>query len=300
MPDQAQALRRLVTEGVAAPPPDAPRLVVVAGAKGGAGATTLGVNLAVALAQQGCAAVLVDADPDGGHVATLCSLADRATIADVLAGRRTVEDSLIAGPCQIPVLAGAWAASLADTRPASLERLVSQLGSLTAQVVVIDAGSGLGRWQRTFWQAADLVLLVTTSEVTSVMDAYAAIKVLACDPPAPVSLVVSKADASAADAVHARLQAACRRFLGMTLDLAGCVPADNRMADAVVSGQPLVLRPGESPAARSIHVLAHNLAGRLQLRHAGGSLRRTHIHPSHSGDSREIAKSVNLRAAAGR
>ena len=68
---------------------------------------------------------------------------------------------------------------LADVSPAAQERFVRQLRGLGAHAdfVILDVGSGLSRVVRSFWRAADCVLLVTTPELVSVMDAYASIKV---------------------------------------------------------------------------------------------------------------------------
>src|SRR5687768_16840234 len=114
MIDQAFQLRALVRAtaqgdaGLAFPPP---QKIVVCGGKGGAGATTIAVNLSIALARLGARVVLVDADMDHADVATLCQLETRDTIADVLSARRTVHEVLIRGPAGIQILAGVWSAN---------------------------------------------------------------------------------------------------------------------------------------------------------------------------------------------
>ena len=72
MLDQASELRQLVMHAAVddAPPGDgAPRLVALAGGKGGVGTTTVATNIAAALARQGQRVVLVDADLQRGDVA---------------------------------------------------------------------------------------------------------------------------------------------------------------------------------------------------------------------------------------
>lgn len=228
--DQARSLRRLVRQSAGVVPragARGPRLFVLSGGKGGVGTTTVAVQLAAELQRQGRRTVLVDADPEGGDVATLLDLEERHTVADVLAGRRTVEETLQAGPGGVRVLPGAWGLDMmADCSPVAQDRLLEQLALLDdADAVVLDAGGGTSRLVRAFWQAADAVLVVTTPDLTAVMDAYASIKILAAgDDLMPLHLAVNRADDTTAREAHARLARACRRFLGLDPQLAGHVP----------------------------------------------------------------------------
>ncbi|MDZ7616827.1 MAG: P-loop NTPase, partial [Patescibacteria group bacterium] len=100
MPDQANPLRQLMLASAQPGPSPGlrPRLVVVAGGRSGVGTTTMALNLAVAMAQRGTRAALIDADSSSGDVAMLCRLDDAHSLADVLAGRATVAEALQPGP----------------------------------------------------------------------------------------------------------------------------------------------------------------------------------------------------------
>lgn len=228
--DQANDLRRLVRQALAAEPsaPARPLRVVVAGGKGGVGTTSMALCLATSLAQRRLRVVLVDADPDGGSIGILCELEEPFTLADVLTSRRTVRQSLQAGPCGISVLGGAWGLDLPWDGGAAGERLLEQLDSLgdLAEVIVIDAGNNTGRMARRFWQAADQVVVVTTPETASVMNAFTAIKHLATqEPPVALRVLVNMApDAATAEEVSERLARTCQRFLGLRPANAGYVP----------------------------------------------------------------------------
>jgi len=94
MHDQADELRqlvRLVRNPRAGWWARHPRWIVVAGGRSNVGCTTLAVNLAVALAGQGQQIVLVDADLERSGVASLCNVAERLSIVDVL--KRAALDS---------------------------------------------------------------------------------------------------------------------------------------------------------------------------------------------------------------
>jgi flagellar biosynthesis protein FlhG len=234
MHDQANQLRRLVTQsGVSSATSAAkgPKLVVLSGGKGGVGTTTIAVSLAFELARLGRQAVLVDADPEGGDAAVLCGVEERYTMADVLSERQSVEEALQPGPEGIRILPGAWGLDLsADCSPTAQERLVGQLQGLSpdAEIVLLDVGSGTSRLVRRFWQAAAEVLLVTTPDLTSVMDAYATAKIIARgDDSLRLRCVVNFApDVRRAADVHARLAHACLRFLGIRLLSGKHIPRD--------------------------------------------------------------------------
>jgi chromosome partitioning protein len=82
---------------VQAPEPARPPVVAVVSPKGGVGKTTVTLNLALALAQQGHSVLLVDVDPQGGIGASLNAAARRAPgIYDALMGRELLKNCLLA------------------------------------------------------------------------------------------------------------------------------------------------------------------------------------------------------------
>ena len=266
MHDQADELRHLARQWAAEfePASDAPRTIVVSAGKGGVGTTTIAVNLAVAMARQGCRTVLVDADFSGADAALLCGIESRDTIADVLSGRRSVHEVLQPGPAGIQFVPGIWSpGSIPDCSPPAQQRLLRELDQLGrhADVVVLDAGSGLNHVVQRFWQAADEVLVVTTVEAVSIMDAYAAIKLFLADRPSVVvrTVVNQSPQQDVAVGVHARIAQACQRFLEKRIHRGGSIRWDSAVAVANRSGRPLVLESRESPAAMEISRMAEQL-----------------------------------------
>jgi len=257
--DQAHDLRRLVLNAGRGGQNELspPKIVVVCGGKGGVGTTTVAVNLAISLVREGRRVVLVDADFAGPDVATLCGLDEPYGAAEVLSGRRTLHEVLSRGPGGIQVLPTARGVTeAADCTPAAQERLISQLEGLGqhADYVLLDAGSGSGRVMRRFWEAADVVLLVTHPDDVAVMDAYAVIKLVCRESPlravvaAVANCAVGAADDDDDDDVPARLDRACRRFLGMTVACAGRIPFDPCVPRAAAAESPLVI---ETPAGQA-------------------------------------------------
>jgi flagellar biosynthesis protein FlhG len=277
MPDQATDLRALVRNvatahdhGYMAPAVAArPRRIVVFGGKGGVGTTTIAVNLAVALAQQAQRSLLCDAA--GGDVALQCRLEPRHTLADALAGTRTLAQVLQPGPAGVQIVPGAqelvrWH----ETAEHAWNRLLAQLPSLAPrpEVVIIDAGSRPDPLARELWQAADRVLLVTSVETAAIMDAYASIKLLT-DPAraTSIALVVNRAPrASLADEAQQRLAHACRRFLGLPLRSVGAMPEDGAVPRCAARGESFVLAMPACPASLHVRQMARALGDNVSAR----------------------------------
>jgi flagellar biosynthesis protein FlhG len=274
MVDQANVLRQLVRQharGGRDAPRARPRLITVSGGKGGVGTTTVAVNLAVALAQQGRRALLVDADPDRGDASVLCRIEERYTVDDILLARRAVDEAIQPGPGGIHVLPGARPREDRDASGNLVRRRLFEplydMGD-RFEFVVIDAGNGSNRVVKQAWQAADLVLLVATPELPSVMDAYASIKLLAGEVTAPIHTLVNMAVSPAvAYDVHGRLARACWRFLGMTIASAGHLATDREVVLAGNAGEPVALAVA-SQVAGEFRQLARTVATS-----AGGELR---------------------------
>jgi flagellar biosynthesis protein FlhG len=282
MQDQADELRQLVqrvAEARLAAPSTRPKMIVVAGGKGGVGTTSVAVNVAIELARLGISSALVDGDFNGPDVAELCraagepslEIADRlaetgssATIDDVLSTRRDVREALQSGPLGIEVLRGSWAGrSSRLPSDAAQQRLVEQLAGLGDRVdaVTIDAGSGLNAAARRFWRAADEILLVVTADDVSVMDAYAAIKAFLPEASAArLQVVVNRAvDRTAALDAGRRLAEACRRFLDLSIAKVEWIEADDGAAEAAREGVPLAIGSPNCTAAEATRRIAQSL-----------------------------------------
>lgn len=249
MHDQAQPLRRLVQDSLRNLPRSSARgakLVVVVGGKGGVGTTSVALNVAVALEQLGRRALLVDADPAGGDIGLLCRLETHESAPDEADDRSTLADRFEHGPAGIRILAGPPALSREGRGPgvAFGPQAMAELSllALPPEVVLVDAGSGLTPTLATLWEAADAALVVTTPDMTAVVNTYALLKLLRGPrPPLVYCLVNRAADSAAAGLVFGRIHRVCRRFLSLEPRPAGYVPDDPAFAVAQESGSPLVL-----------------------------------------------------------
>jgi flagellar biosynthesis protein FlhG len=264
MSDQATELRKLVLRAMRDSLPNAgpaPRLMLFTTGQTGVGVTTAAVNLAVALSQQGARIVLVDADSQGTGIATLCGLNTDQTVADILVARRDIHEALCLGPAGIQVIPGLWRPGHEpEVSSMALERLMRQLTKLGrhADAVLLDVGNGANDLVRRLSQSADDVIVVTTPETSSVMDAYSRIKLtLSGHATANISVMVNccRDERQSAD-VFTRIDQSCRRFLGHGVDLLGSVPYDADVVKAADLQSPYILARPNSAFAQMVQQMA--------------------------------------------
>jgi MinD-like ATPase involved in chromosome partitioning or flagellar assembly len=117
-----------------------------------------------------------------------------------------------------------------------------------------------------FWQAAQEVLLVTTGEAESIMESYAAVKIVAsAGPCAPIRTLVNQAPSDAvAESVQTRIAQACARFLELTTLAAPGIPREPQIVLAGRQGKLLALHAPDSPGAEALEVLADTITNSLK------------------------------------
>lgn len=94
-PRLADAYRSIRTSVLLARPGSKPRTLLVASALAGEGKTTTAINLAAAFAQTDCSVLLVDANLREPACDVRLGLPDAFGLADVLAGRATLDDAIV-------------------------------------------------------------------------------------------------------------------------------------------------------------------------------------------------------------
>ncbi len=141
--------------------------------KGGTGATTLAVNLAIALDQQTDAPVLlVDLDLRGADVDIFLSIFTKNSIMDLIGLQQRIDKELLDGVTAehasgIKVLRGDPQLQFIESpfESGQIGGLVEQLISIWDGYIVINTSSGLDRWTIETLDVVDKILVVTTPEL---------------------------------------------------------------------------------------------------------------------------------------
>lgn len=286
--DQAARLRALVDEQEGRAPRVGDergfRVLAVASGKGGVGKTNLCVNLAATAARRGSRVYLIDGDLGLANADVICGVNTSAHLGHVIEGRCSLEDIAVEGPGGLRLISGASGITrLAHLDTTQRRRIVEGMASLEgkADLVMIDCGAGIGLGVLGFIAESDLALIVATPEPTAIADAYALIKSLVTraraglGPASRVALVVNQVKRpSEAAAVHRRIDAVARKFLGEGVELAGWVVTDGAVREAVRARRPFVEHAPRCRAARCVRDLSGYVARALDMRGSGGSAQR--------------------------
>ncbi|MBN6150066.1 P-loop NTPase [Xanthomonas sp. AmX2] len=238
------------------------RTIAVTGGKGGVGKTNISVNLSMALADLGKRTLLLDADLGLANVDVLLGLTPKFTLADLVAGRCTLEEVLVDMPNGLMVVpAASGRRHMAELPPAQHVGLVNVFSELKREldVMVIDTAAGITDSVLTFCQAAQDAVVVVCDEPASITDAYALIKVLSRERGVDRVQIVANMvrDPNEGRLLYDKLSRVCEKFLGdVSLNYLGCVPQDDWLRLAVQRQQPVVKAYPSSPSAQAITEIA--------------------------------------------
>lgn len=240
------------------------QVIAITSGKGGVGKTNVSVNLSFALASLGRKVMLLDADLGLSSVDVLLGLVPKCTVGDVIGGQCTLREILLPGPGGIHIVpAGSGVRdmlSLGRPQHAGLIQAFSELED-TLDVLVIDTAPGIAESVITFLRAAQHVMVVVCDEPTSIIDAYALIKLLSRDYGVSRFRVLANMTQSPEEGRHlfAKLSKVTDSFLDVILHYLGEVPYDEFVRKAVQKqGAVSELFP-RSKSACAFRALAQNV-----------------------------------------
>jgi flagellar biosynthesis protein FlhG len=154
-------------------------LISIGSGKGGSGKSFVAVNLAHTLATKGQHTLLVDLDTGGANDHILFGLLNPTkTLEDFLSRRvKTLEEVIQPIRKNLGLIVGAGNNLQTANMPyATKGRLMRNIMSLDADIVIIDIGAGSHYSSLDFFMFADHQICVTTPEPTAILDLFQFIK----------------------------------------------------------------------------------------------------------------------------
>ena len=238
--------------------------VCVASGKGGTGKSTITASLGLSLARHGRTLIL-DADLGVANAHILQDLHPDRTLVDVVEGRSEVTDVVASAGENLDLLSGGSGFSKMAGLSAYEMHLVGsgiEKLELTYKQVVVDSAAGLSGQTVAFAASSDLVLLVTTPDITAMTDAYAFLKVLMRRKPSgEVLLVVNRAsDEAEGQRTAEKLCEVSQRFLGQAPRWIATLPEDRAAFRCTQRRQPVLRSEPESELGRALGALGERLS----------------------------------------
>lgn len=267
MNDQASGLRKLATH--AKPAPREVRshceVLAVTSGKGGVGKTNVALNVALALAQRQQRVLILDADIGTANMDVLLGLDPSHTLGDVLRGQSRLMDTILPIQDRLDLLPGASGmVDFIKSSPSLPLHVIEDVTKLEGRYnyLIVDTSAGINANSIAILKGADRVLLVCTSEPTSIVDAYALCKSLfQRTHQVTIQIIVNNiATPQEAADVFAKLRAAVSHFLKKEIHYLSHVVHDAKMVESIYVQRPLLLHSPSSPASRNLQDLARKLS----------------------------------------
>jgi flagellar biosynthesis protein FlhG len=257
----------------------------VASGKGGTGKSVVSASLASCLSTRGRTLIL-DADMGVGNAHILQDVSPLATLVEVVEGETSLRDARITCSSRLDLLAaGSGVPRMSELSKYETYLIAEGLEELELEYryVVVDSAAGISRQTLRFALACDLVLIVTTPDLTAMTDAYALLKVLrarrgSC---VPLLLVNRAAGAEQAEEVASRIARVAERFLGAPPRLIGWLPEDPVVPVCVNRRGAVSLLEPASPFARALSLVGARLDELGQPRGMGRALLEEIDYPAH-------------------
>jgi pilus assembly protein CpaE len=231
-------------------------MICIVGPKGGTGKTLAACNLAVALAQKGQRAVVVDLDLQFGDVGIAMGLGPERTIYDLARVGGSLDPDKVADfvtehPSGASVLLAPSRPDQAGTVTVEFLRELYAVLRTRYDYVIVDTPPGFTPEVIASIDLASNLLVIGMLDALSLKDTKLGLETLALmgSDPERIQLVLNRADTSVGIK-----RSEAEAILGRKPDV--FVPSDREIPRATTAGQPIVLAAGRSEAARAFHALA--------------------------------------------
>ena len=231
--DQAAGLRHLVSYREH----DAARVFTIAGGKSRVGKTSVVINLAAALAQNGQRVLLIDENPCHNNICTNLGLQARFDLLHVIHKDKRLDQVLLQGPENITILSAMRGIhALSKLNPLEQDWLVKSFSELTKSVdiVLIDTAMTGTTHVLPLSLASEQVMVVISGSAASITGAYALIKIMSQEYDKQHFLVLVNKVESETEAlmIYQNLYRVARQYLSVSLEYAGYVQNDERLRNA--------------------------------------------------------------------
>ncbi|MCI9137520.1 MAG: MinD/ParA family protein [Lachnospiraceae bacterium] len=265
--DQAEQLRNIVKKNQQSAAQKA-RIFTVTSGKGGVGKSNVAVNLAVQMQRQGKKVIIFDADLGLANVEIMFGAIPKYNLSDLIYRGKTMQEIITPGPLDIGFISGGSGITgvnnLSKDKLKFLVQNLSELDSL-ADVILIDTGAGISDHVLEFVMASPEILLIATSEPSSLTDAYSLLKALHRNPEfrqaqTKIKVISNRvATEEEGTGIYEKLNAVVGQFLKGNLEYLGLIPQDSAMEKAVRQQQPVSILYPDAKSTKAFETLACNL-----------------------------------------
>ncbi len=238
------------------------KVLSVSSGKGGVGKTNFSINYSIALRELGNKVLILDADIGLSNVEILSGADIKYNISDLIFSNKKIEDVLSEGPKGVKIISGgSGLKELALFDKANFPKIISFLNELQLlfDYIIIDTGAGISSSVIDFILASDEVIIISTPDPTSVMDAYVLIKSLSIKNYSGQINVVSNFVRNSAEGFHIfnKLDNAAKEFLKFKINYLGYMLEDKLVNTSVRNQLPFIVSNPNRKISKQIFHMAN-------------------------------------------
>ena len=253
MRDQAEKLRMQMLESQGS----IGRSIAVVSGKGGVGKSNFSTNFASLLVNAGKKVVILDMDIGMGNIHILIGKTVQVSLTDYLEGDRALEDVIYEGPNGLQYISGgSGMTSIIEWSPIMFDKLIEAFQSLQTQFdyILFDMGAGATSWSLQLLTSVDEIIVISTAEPTSIMDAYSMMKYIYLkDSDKTFYLLCNRVfNREEGDETLDRLQSVMQRFLSKEVIKLGLLPEDPVVRKSVREQVPFTILYPEAPISKTM------------------------------------------------
>lgn len=253
------------------------RVISVTSGKGGVGKTSLLANMAYQLGREGRKVLILDGDFGMANMDIMFATRAGQTVHDVVRGTATVRDVLLDVAANVTLIpGGSGVFDLHHLSAFEKRALLDQVSGLGADYdfMLIDTAPGIADNVLYLNSAAHEINVIVTPEPASLADSYALIKVLNQRYRENRFSIICNQVRDEAEGLQlfSRLNEVAARFLCVSLDYMGCVPADAVLRQATKSQQLVCATHSETPSSVGIRKIARKLQTCADSENCKGSI----------------------------
>jgi flagellar biosynthesis protein FlhG len=242
--------------------------IAITSGKGGVGKTNVVVNLGVALTGMDIKVAILDADYGLGNIDILLGIEPQQDISDLLKDTASLEDIMIEKNGLLIIPAGSGVQSLTQLSEYQEILLYKELKKLEkiADLLIIDTAAGISDNVISLLLAADEVILVVSPDNTSIVDAYAVIKVVAeLDAFKSFAVITNmvRDEEEGAD-VFLKFSRAVKKFLNKEVHYLGYVLKDENLLTAMKYQEPVLEKFPDADCSKNFLALAKEVKQRVE------------------------------------
>ncbi len=268
--DQAEQLRNII-KASAQPQRTMARVITVTSGKGGVGKSNTSINLAIQLKKMGQRVIILDADFGLANIEIMFGTIPKHNLSDLIYQGKNIKEIITWGPGEVGFISGgSGIVGMSNLRKEYLSYIIQNLAELDAiaDVIIIDTGAGISDAVLEFLVASGEILLVTTSEPTSITDSYSLLKSLCRHPRferenVQIKMIANKVESSEEGSnLFQKLNVVVSGYLSLPLQYLGAVPYDSQLSKAVMQQLPVSLQAPKAKSAIAYEEIAATLMNR--------------------------------------